>query len=259
MSKAGKMSARDALMAKLAPSGISPERFVRLPEAERMIKIKAAAEVPQRCGPEVVAAPGRGAFVVFTPREMVPGSTERTRAGFAGRDAVRAGDAFDVMEDAARKAWLRIPEAERPPFEPPFTPGQISMGRYYLGLTERHDAGGVKCAALEGRVGGGGGDGGFIAAYVAEGRELGLLHRRIGTGVALSVRRVRPSTRGEDARGLILDRTLVDMVCLGGFTLNDVLRRHGWATASGHRSALREALAEALDRMRGYGLAVTHR
>lgn len=50
------------------------------------------------------------------------------------------------------------------------------------------------------------------------------MRNRIGHGVAMPVRRVRPSDRGADQHGPIMDRVLVDMVCLSVKSLNEVLR-----------------------------------
>lgn len=227
-------------------------------EAERIAAIKARAAIPDRCGPEVEPAPARGAFAVFTMREMVPGSAERMRpAGYKGRDTVRVADAFDVMEEQARRAWAKLPEKDRPPFQRPFTDPQIAMARRYLALTERRAAGGVRCASLEALRSGGGQGGEFIDAFVAEGAELASLHRRIGGGVAMVVRRIRPSARGAN-RAAILDRRLVDDVCLRGLTLTEVLRAHGWAKDAAKLVALRVALAASLDRMIGYGSGASH-
>ncbi|WP_235841862.1 hypothetical protein [Cereibacter johrii] len=137
-----------------------------------------------------------------------------------------------------------------PAFEPPFSPGQIAMARHYRGLVERHSAGGVRCSSIEAQRGGSPTGGEFMDGYLREGEELARLRARIGTGSALAVRRIRPSKRGSKAA--ILDRTLVDMVALSGLTLSEVLAAHGWAKRTDSLSALRIALAAALDRMQGY-------
>jgi hypothetical protein len=87
-------------------------------------------------------------------------------------------------------------------------------------------------------------------AYLAVGRELDRLHGRIGLGQALVLRRVRPSQRG--SRVGISDRSVVDMVCLCGMTLGQVLEAHGWAVKGEYRDGVRIALCGALDRMQGY-------
>ncbi|MFN3315075.1 MAG: hypothetical protein ACK46Q_16680, partial [Hyphomonas sp.] len=83
--------------------------------------------------------------------------------------------------------------------------------------------------------------------------EVEGLRRRIGSGVAMSVRRVRPSARGARAARPITDLALVDAVCLKGRGLADILIFHGWSVKGSHRDALSEALCGALNRMIGYG------
>jgi len=85
-------------------------------------------------------------------------------------------------------------------------------------------------------------------------QEIERIHRRVGEGFAMVVRRVRPSQRNR--RKLISDRQLVDMVCLQDLTLSEVLDACGWVApgqkAHGvHIKALRDALSSALDRMMG--------
>lgn len=219
-------------------------------ERQRMARVTAAAKavagaaVPADCGGRIIPAPGRGAFRLDPQVQLVPQGEEdwaATSAGFAGWKPIRAVDVFDRMLKAAA-------EADR---AAPLTPGQIAMARRYRALVERHDAGGIKCSALDGRTGGGAGRD-FMDAFLAEGRELDAIRRRIGTGASMAVRRVRPLARGEAGRATIMDRTLVDMVCLGDRSLSDVLRAHGWAAKGPARDALREALSRALDRMIGY-------
>lgn len=211
-------------------------------EAERMAEIKARWTPPAEMA-EAPVAPAAGAKVLVPEYAIAVGGMRR-RVSSHWRQA----DVFDAMERAALRAFERRQDGV---FQPPFTPGQVEMGRHYLVLTERHSAGGMRCAALEpGRAGGDGG--GFIDAYLREGDELRLIHARIGAGVALAVRRVRPSKRGGDGAGVISDRVLVDAVCLGGLDLNAVLIKAGWSPDGHHRKTLRLALAAALDRMQGY-------
>lgn len=215
-------------------------------EAQRIAAIKARAAPPESCGPAIPVAPARGACRAFQPVEMMPTGAagwEPQPAGYRGRDAVQVMDVFDTM---ARAASGRDEAA-------PFTAGQVAAARQYRALVERHEAGGMRCASLEAVGRGGGGGGAFIDAFVAEGQQIARLRARIGTGAALSVRRIRPSSRGAAARGIITDRALVDAVCLGDQTLSAVLKAHGWASKGDHREALRKALAAALDRMQGYG------
>lgn len=220
-------------------------------EAARMAAMMRAATPPAECGGDIPVAPARGAFRVVTPLELVPGSEARVRqSGYRGpgEAAPRAGvvlaDVFDRMaRDAARAG---APE--------PFSAGQVAAARRYRDLVERHEAGGVKCSSLEARAGGSSRGGDVADARLIEGREIEAMRRRVGTGVALAVRRLRPSARGGASTGIITDRALVDAVCLQGLSLSAVLRAHGWSCYGGHREALRTALAGALDRMQGYPL-----
>lgn len=221
-------------------AGISGSVFRKADEDGRIAAIKDRAAPPPPV-PEAPVAPARGPTMVVREIGMVPGSQERVRVeGVYLRDA-------DVLSAANAQAAMRCPEDQ--PFVAPYTPGQVAIGRRYRDLVERHAAAGMKCASVEARTGGGG-SGGFMDAYVAEGREIEAMQARIGSGVSLAVRRVRPSARG--ARATIKDRTLVDAVCLQGMTLNQVLRAAGWPQNGKHRDALRKALGEALDRMQGY-------
>lgn len=224
-------------------AGVSAGVFRRAEEAGRLAAIKERA-APPPVVPEAPMAPARGPTMVVRELGMVPGSQERVRVeGVYLRDA-------DVLSAANANAAKRCPEDQ--PFVAPYTPGQVAIGRRYRDLVERHEAAGMKCASVEARSGGGG-SGGFIDAFVAEGREIEAMRSRIGNGVSLAVRRIRPSARG--CRAAIKDRVLVDAVCLQGMTLNEVLRAAGWSADGKHREALRKALCAALDRMQGYGCA----
>lgn len=218
-------------------------------ERSRIAAIKSAAQPPAECGPAIIAAPARGPGVAFQPLEMRPKGEEDWQAvpvGYGGRSAVRAADVFDRMiasADRAGRSW-------------PLTPGQIAVGRRYRDLVEWRAAGAIKCSAIDGRQSGSG-DCDFMDSYLSVGRELDGMKRRIGDGVAMQVRRIRPKARGLDQRGPIPDRRLVDMVCLQQMLLTEVLRRHGWSSFRDHRNALREALAASLDRMIGYAVRKT--
>ena len=209
-------------------------------ERTRLVDIKAAATLIG-VGP-VPVAPARGAVKVGPIWEGQAGGTRR----LVGHRA-EAADVFDRMIHGARERHAR--SGSDVPFALPFTPGQTYMARHYRDLTERYSAGGVRCSSTEAGRGGGEG-GGFMDAYMADGCELAALHRKIGWGSAMVLRRVRPSARG--SRVTIFDRRLVDLVCLGGKTLSQVLRAHGWSDDCKHRDLLRLALCAALDRMQGY-------
>lgn len=234
----------------------------RLSETDAAVsRLKAASQPPVECGPEIPAAPARGELKTFRPIELVPGSVGTARdTGHweRGEDQRRRGarirDVFDRMHDQARAAHKARGD-KAGPFVPPLTPAQVQIARDYRDLTERHAAGGMKCASLEAAGRGSGGQGGdFVQAFLDEGEKLCAFHRRIGTGVAMAVRRIRPSGRGGKTASLITDRTLVDKVCLGDCDLGQVLDAGGWAVKGGARAALRKALAAALDRMQGYDL-----
>ncbi|MBD3785646.1 MAG: hypothetical protein IE922_01570 [Sphingomonadales bacterium] len=214
-----------------------PEPFAS--DADRVARLKAAATVPASCGPEIIPAPARGAAVRFTPVSVQPRGAdgyEVQHAGYRGRDAARAADVFDRIEASARRSRSAMP----------FSPGQIEAARRYRGMVERHDAGGIKLASLEGRgAGGSGGD--FMDAYLSEAREIARMRAAIGSGMAMVPRR-RGS--GGAARAVSL-RAAVDALCLDDLTPGEVLRRFGWSEYGANRDALRRVLAEALERMRG--------
>lgn len=244
-------------LADLAPVGCDPRAFALLPEVERLALILRAGRVPGRCGPAYPVAPARGLYEVVDFEELVPGTDTRTRAtGHRERDeprarsTVRVGDAFTLMEEQARRSAARRGTA----FVAPFTPGQVEAGRLYAGLVQRLASSGLSCVSVEALAGRGGGKGGDVSeARLDDARRLSAMRRRIGPGVALSIRRLRPSARaGGAARRLIRTIELVDAVCCAGQSLSAVLAAHGWAVKGETRDAARQALAEALDRVNGY-------
>lgn len=217
-------------------------------EADRIAEVMARGAVPEACGPEIPLAPARGPMKTFRPIELVPGTV----------GVARDTGHWERGEDSRRRGARIMDVFDRMTGPNALTPAQIQIGRDYRDLAERHEAGGMKCASLEAAGRGSGGQGGeFIDAFVIEGRRLEALRRRIGTGVAMSVRRIRPSSRGAAAKGLITDRDLVDRVCRGDLDLGQVLKVYGWAAKGTARAALRKALAAALDRMQGYDLVRT--
>jgi hypothetical protein len=247
----------DRDMVQLCPPQMRADEFRALSEVERRDAIISAATAPEICGPDIPVSPARGAFATFQPRRIVPGSAgTAVPDGYRGhgelrhRSALRSADVFDAMEQEALRRHQKKGD-DGGPFTPPLTPGQVTMGRIYRNLVEDHDGKGVKCASLEASSGGGG-SGSFIDTFVAQGIAIERIRARIGLGMAMQVRRIRPSKRGEGQLGNILDRHLVDMVCLGNRSLTDVLRAHGWSVKAPHLAALRTALAGALDRMQGY-------
>jgi hypothetical protein len=202
---------------------------------------RARKELPEGTSSEIIGdAPGRGEVVPFVPTVMLPdgqGGWKSVEMGYRGKSAIRMADVFDAMADQGARAGGAAP----------FTAAQIDVGREYAAITERVANGGLKLSSIGGGASGTGGRRDFMDAYAADCETLRRWHRRIGTGVSLQVRRLRPSERG--SRWNITDRTLVDMVCLGGKTLSEVLVAHGWSVYDGSRRAARGALCDALDRM----------
>jgi len=226
-------------------------------ERERLTDILARASPIEGCGPAIPVAPARGPQVVETPHVVMPDPGSKSgykveRTGWRGFKSVRAMDVFDDLE---RRAAARK-DKDGNPGKSPFSKGQVNVARRYRDLVERHDAGGMRCASLEARRGSGPSGGGeFIDAFIAEGDAIAWMRRRIGTGVAMAVRRVRPSARGGKGAGIISDRALVDAICLEGRSFREMLERHGWAASGQNVKTAIVALGAALDRMQGYGLS----
>ncbi|WP_287882743.1 hypothetical protein [Paracoccus sp. (in: a-proteobacteria)] len=233
----------------------------RLTEQERLAAIIARATPVDGCGPAIPVAPARGPQVAFVPHVIMPDEKAEDgykveRTGWRGFSAVRGADVFDVLERAAAKRK----DKDGNPGRSPFTKGQVNVARLYRDLVERHDAGGMRCASLEARRGSGPSGGGeFIDAFISEGEQIALMRRRIGNGVAMAVRRVRPSKRGGPDARPIPDRVLVDAICLDGCSFRAVLERHGWSLDGKNAKKLIVALASILDRMQGYDLPGQHK
>ncbi len=216
-------------------------------EAGRIVEVKAMGFVPEEVGPMVPEAPARGPVRMFETISAFPKGEDQFEykpGGYRGRKTLQRADSFDVM--AAKAARHKKPS--------PFSPAQIEMGRQYRRLFDDTEGRGMCCSSLEGRSGNGGDGTGIMDAFIDDRRSLESLRRRIGSGSAMVVRRIRPSDRGTKAS--IMDRRLVDIVCLEDGSITDVLRAHGWvregATAqSKHIKALQVALQRALDRMMG--------
>jgi len=213
-------------------------------EAARLAAVRDAGAIPEECGPDIAASPARGGFVLHRNIELLPVGSDRIEAvhrGYGGRSAIRRADVFDAMVAAALRGKRPVP----------LTPGQISIGRRYAAMVEVAASDGMRLSSLDASHGGGDSMG-WMDRHLSVAQELSTLRNRIGPGVALAVRRVRPSARGEGQRGPILDRVLVDMVCLKGRTLDQVLIAHGWKKNGRTYDAITHALREALDRMIGY-------
>ncbi len=212
----------------------------RAEEAARIAAVVQSGFVPDDVGP-VPVAPARGPVKATVRMGMYPQGEDGFRLrpeGHAGRKTLERADVFDriLLASAKRKA------------PHPLTPSQIATGRVYRDLAERHSAGGIKCSSLE-RTGSGGTGGAFIDALLRDREQLDKLHCRIGPGVAMPLRRVRPSQRGSKRQ--IGDRTLVDMVALQDRSIADVLAAHGWAVNARNTKAALTALVQILDRMTG--------
>ena len=218
---------RDAALSELAD------------EAKRLAKVRDAGRVPEGCGDAIPDAPARGPVQRFQPHVLLPdgkGGEKVVRMGYRDRHALRCVDVFDVMEVQARRRKARFG----------LTAAQVEAGRTYGLIAERVAASGLKLSSLE--AGGGGGDG-IAEARLADADRLRRMRRRIGGGLALELRRVRPSARGESgqARRNVTDRELIDAVCLAGRTPADVLKDAGWSVNDRHRKQAMAALARVLD------------
>ncbi|SMO63952.1 hypothetical protein [Paracoccus laeviglucosivorans] len=224
-------------------------------ERARLDAILARATPAVGCGPGIPVAPARGLQVAVTPHVNAPkpdaiGRRDDYITQFTGWEGFKASRAADIFDDLDRRAAART-DKDGKPCKSPFTRSQVTVARLYRDLVERHDAGGMKCASMEARGGGGISGGEFIDAFVAEGQAIAWMQKQIGGGVAMSVRRVRPSARGQAGAQIIGDRALVDAICLHGRSFRDVLERHGWAVSGQNVKSLHAALAAALDRMNG--------
>lgn len=223
-------------------------------EADRLRAMHAGAAVPSVCGDDIAPAVARGSFRVFEPVEMVPGSAFRDRsAGWRGRSAIVCEDVFDRIDAAARRWHAR--RRNSGPFDPPFTPGQVSVARFYRALAELQASGAIRgsFAMLDPVSGGDGRGGGFLDAWVSGSEELRGLRKRMLAGAEMIVLSPARQQGRDNARRAIMLPRLVDHVCLHDIDLSDVLRRHGWAPGKTlHLRALRDALRGALDRMQGW-------
>jgi hypothetical protein len=186
-------------------------------------------------------APARG------PQALIPSFTV-TAGGMRRIEGVH-WRALSPLAAAVAQARMRH-EARKieSAFVPPYSPAQVAMAELYAALVEWRDGSAMKCASLEaGREGGGSGH--FIDSFMDRGRQLAELQARIGDGVAMDIR--RHMDRG-NTRSRITVRAAVDMACLAGVDLTEVLRRFGWEPDGKNRKALRAAICGALDRMQGY-------
>lgn len=231
---AAKRAAVSALAADLGrPDPFGPD------EAARLSGIREAARAPASCGPDAPLAPARGRTVAYVPTAILPKGEEGyevQHAGWRGRDAHRAADVWDVMQEQYERAGGRGQL---------FTDAQIATARAWARLVERHEARGLRCISVEammaGRSGGGQAND-FADVLLVEAARIAWVREAIGDGVALEVRRA-------GKRSAITTARLVEMVAVWGRPLSAVLADHGWSDYGGVRATLRAALADALDRM----------
>ncbi|MBN8294961.1 hypothetical protein JI664_23520 [Rhodobacter sp. NTK016B] len=206
-------------------------------EKDRLQLMKVRAHAPSSCGPEIPVAPARGVTLPYAPQAVraTANGYEPQHIGFSGRDAARASDVFDVMEQ----------QAQRRGGSAPFTPSQVDAGRRYSAMVERHSSVGLKCVSVEAQDRSqGSGAGSYMDAVLAEGDAIRRMTTAIGTGFALEVTRNRGGKRRS-----ITTRALVDMVCIEGLTLTEVLKSHAWSVYGDTVNRAQAALASALDRM----------
>jgi len=211
--------------------------------ADALAAVKARGMAPGICGPMMGCAPARGRLIPFMPVFVLrdaKGEEQQIEAGHVGRHAARVGDVWDRMEDQARRSGGGFL----------FDPAQVEAGRDYAALVQRINSSGMSGSSMEVVSGRGGGSGGTVSEAVAHDvARLRGLRARIGPGLALEIRRVRPSVRGK--RRALHHLDLVDMVCLGGKSVVEVLQRCGWPKKGDSVKALRAELCLCLDRMSG--------
>ena len=217
--------------------------------AERLVQLIAEGTAPDECGPDVVrVAPARGRVTTYRPTISLPdgdGGHKLVDMGYRDRAAMVQEDVFDRMMDQARR------RAGSQGAALPFTHHQIGAARDYRALHERLASAGVKCSRAFDPEPAGQGGVEFMVAYTRDSERMAMIHRAIGTGVALSVRRHAAHGMDRGSRRAILDRELVDMVCLRDMALSAVLKARGWAVKGSSVKALRAALCAALGRVQG--------
>jgi len=209
--------------------------------ADALQAVKASGAVPDICGPAMINAPARGRLIPFMPTEVrkdAKGAEQRVDVGYRGRHAARVGDVWDIMQDQARRSGGGFL----------FDAGQVEMGRDYAALVERCNSSGLSGTSLE-VLSGKAGAGSVSEAVHHDMERLRGLRALVGPGLALEVRRVRPSLRGKRVALQHLD--LVDWVCVGQMSVVEALLRSGWAKKGEAVRTLRGELCACLDRMRG--------
>lgn len=235
------LTATAARLGRMDPATMQPvERLAA--EGLRLSRISAKAMPPieMEAAP---TAPARGVMALQADWEVLPGGTRK----LSGAHWVAPGPLEVMVVQAKMRHDAKAKDDDA--FTAPFTPGQIAVSEDYRALVEQREAGLVKCSSTEAGRSGSGAGGLAIDSYIQSGLWLDELHRRIGDGVTMQVRR---HLDRDNARRAIPVRRLVDMVLLEGQTLSDVLRTYGWAKKTDHLRMLRGELCAALDRMQGY-------
>lgn len=202
--------------------------------------------VPLICDREQIpAAPARGPVLLFHPRQAVITDTGNVATERTGRFAAMQ------VQDGFHKAQVHARSRKQPE---PFTPGQVNIGREYAALFHRCESSGMKLSQIGG-AGGGSGALGVSEAVLADMQRLAWLTKRIGGGVALTIRRVRPSKRAGSAASKARNVTsmrLVEDFCAHGETISAILRAHGWSDYTGNKKLLHAVLCANLNRMSGH-------
>jgi hypothetical protein len=181
-------------------------------------------------------------MLTFTPRriEMTDAGPRARRDGWLGRDAARVADAFDMAQAQSDRARGGAAVAL-------FSERQIDTGRLYCDLVQICDSAGLSLSDMSGRSGGGKGSAAGVSEAVMD--QLASLRRMraaIPAGAAL-----RP-IKVDGAARIVTHQRLVDLFCLGGETLAQILARHHWnPRAPSARKRLHRALCAALDAMAG--------
>ena len=212
-------------------------------QASRQASVLAAGMAPTECGPEMPVAPARGKVVTFQPLQILPDGEDgykQVELGFAGRSAMREEDVFDRMNNQVRRKKGDLV----------FPTGLIEVARDYREITQRVLAGNVKCSKIEGNRGGGT-DRDFMDRYMEDSEQLRRLHKAIGPGWAMQVRRQAALQMDRGQRRSISDRELVDFVVLKDRDISSVLSGFGWSVKGKSRKVLKLALWLTLERMVG--------
>ena len=211
--------------------------------ASRKAEILLSGMPPPECGSAMPIAPARGKVKTFQPVQILPDGEDgykQVELGFAGRSAMKEEDVFDRMNNQVRRKKGDLV----------FPTGLIEVARDYREITQRVLAGNVKCSKIEGSRGGGT-DRDFMDRYMEDSEQLRRLHKAIGSGWAMQVRRQAAHQMDRGQRRSISDRELVDYVVLKDRDISSILSGFGWSVKGKSRKALKLALWLTLERMVG--------